>query len=399
MRRRNALQGLAGLLLAGCGSPAAVPDRATPQIGRTLDRRAAALLRRDESGYLAAVDPTAHALRAAQRAEFRNLADLPLSSWAYHLGPVRRTGDRATVQADLRYRIAGYDSAPVSTPRTLELRERHGRWYVTADRPGEDGAQALWQQGPVTAVRGSHSLVLGAEQGDTVLRSVSAVADAAVPAVNAAWPGPWAHRVVVLVPGSLAAMAALLGAPAAGYTGIAAVTTGETGGSGATPADRIIVNPEAYAELGDFGQHIVLTHETTHVATRTVTSAATPTWLSEGFADWAAYRTSDRTAAQIAPELRTAVQLGHVPATLPDDEDFAFGGDADRLAQAYEGGWLACELIATRWGDRHLTDFYRAVGEHGGRDGAVENALNDVLKTTPDDFTALWRGYLRKRLG
>lgn len=83
---------------------------------------------------------------------------------------------------------------------------------------------------------------------------------------------------------------------------------------------------------------------------------------SEGFADWAAYRAEDRTAAQTAPELAGAVLRGDLPAELPTDEDFGFAGDAARLARAYEGAWMACELIADHWGEEKLFAFYRAVG-------------------------------------
>ncbi|MBW5262117.1 hypothetical protein JGS43_36460, partial [Streptomyces sp. P01-F02] len=43
--------------------------------------------------------------------------------------------------------------------------------------------------------------------------------------------------------------------------------------------------------------------------------------------------------------------------------------------------------------------FYRAVGGHAGRDGAVEQALHEVLGTTPQDFTVRWREYLVSRFG
>ncbi|MDX3855841.1 hypothetical protein [Streptomyces sp. AK02-01A] len=398
-RRCAAVLWLAALLLASaCSAPSKTPDAATGAVRAVLDRWAAAVLDRDEHAYLAALDPAATALRATARAEFENLAEVPLGSWEYRLTDVARAGGRATVRAELRYRLDGYDSAPVSTPRVLELGERAGRWYVTGDRPDKGGTRQLWEQGAVRAVRGAGGLVLGVGQSDERLRGIADSAGLAVPAVDDAWPGSWSRRVVVFVPGSLEAMGGLLGASPAGYRGIAAVTTGETGGAGASPADRIIVNPDAYGALGDFGRRIVLTHETTHVATRAATSAATPTWLSEGFADWVAYRGTDRPAGRIAPELQLAVRRGEPPAALPSDEDFAFGGDADRLARSYESGWLACELIAGDWGEKRLTDFYRAVGAHGGRDGAVEKAMNDVLSTTPDDFTARWRAYLRERL-
>ncbi|WSX46871.1 hypothetical protein OG760_08265 [Streptomyces sp. NBC_00963] len=389
------------MLLPACGGPSGPGSSGTAErdIRRTLDRRAAAVVGHDESGYLSVVDPRAKGLRTAQRAEFHNLAALPLSSWQYRVDEVRQAGATATAQVELRYRISGYDSAPVAARRTLKLVRRDGRWYLDDDSPATGTGQQLWQQGPVRIARGKHSLVLGVGESGGLLRQVAAVADRAVPAVDKAWHRKWAGRVVVLVPSSLDAMGALLGSPAATYRGIAAVTTGEAGGSGAAPADRVIVNPEAYAQLGQLGRQVVISHETTHVATRTATSAATPLWLSEGFADWVAYRGTGSSPRETAPELQRAVRSGSLPATLPTDADFAFSDSADRLARAYEGGWLACRLIAEHWGEQKLTDFYRAVGAHGQRDGAVEEAMNDVLGTDPDAFTARWREYLRAQLG
>ncbi len=161
----------------------------------------------------------------------------------------------------------------------------------------------------------------------------------------------------------------------------------------------MLVNPEAYAVLGDAGKQVVLTHETTHVATRADTTAATPLWLSEGYADWIGYLGTGRTPAEIAPELARAVRDGEVPDSLPGDEDFAFTREPTRLARAYEGGWLACRMIAERWGVDRLSAFYRAVGAHGKRAGAVEEALRKVLGTTPEEFTARWRDYVTNRLG
>ncbi|WP_435888374.1 hypothetical protein [Streptomyces niveus] len=385
------------LVASGCSAPTGT-DAATGEIQRTLDRRADALVDRDETGYLAAVDPSAGDLLAAERRTYQNLTDVPVRSWEYELRDVDRSGTRATARAELRFRIAGYDSAPVSSARTLELTERDGRWYVSADRPGDDGVQQLWQQGPVDVVHGRRSLILGVGQDNERLREIAAVADRAVPAVDEAWPGTWSGRVVVLVPGSVESMAGLLGASAGSYRGIAAVTTGETRREGSSPADRVIVNPDAYGILGDFGRQVVLTHETTHVATRTDTTEATPMWLSEGLADWVAYRDSGRVDGQAAPELERSLRRGELPAALPGDGDFAFDAKAEELARAYEGGRLACELIARRWGEEKLTDFYRAVGAHERREGAVEDAMNEVLSVTPDAFAAQWRDYMRERL-
>jgi hypothetical protein len=392
-------------VLVGCGGRPS-QDSASADVQRVLDRRAAAVLDRNESAYRATEEPS------GSTAEFTRLRAVPLADWSYRLTDLHRSGDRATAGVELRYRIEGYDGAPVTAARTLRLVRDGGTWRVASDVPAERASQQLWEQGAVTVVRGAHSLVLGVGQSGERLRAYAGLADRAVPAVTDAWGADWSGHVVVVVPKSLEGMAGLLGAPASGYRGIAAVTTGEVseakwgsprsktgGGTARAPADRIIVNPDAYGLLGDFGKQVVLTHEATHVATRAHTTAATPLWLSEGFADWVGYRGSGRTATQAAPELERALLDGRVPAALPDDKDFGFTGDAARLARAYEGGWMACRLIADHWGEVRLNEFYRAVGDHEKRAGAVEGALRDVLHTTPEQFTQQWRAYLKAQLG
>ncbi|MEU8589915.1 hypothetical protein AB0C59_23400 [Streptomyces sp. NPDC048664] len=405
--RRRVVGALAGCALlltgsAGCADrPSAADSSASAAVRGTLDRRATALLDRDRPAFLAteAPAPGATGRTADASAEFDRLRDVPLASWSYRLTALHRAGDHATAEAELSYRISGYDRAPITTGRALRLVRAQGRWYVASDKPAKDADQQLWEQGTVEVVRGAHSLVLGTGRPVDLLRAYARLADRAVPAVTGAWGSDWPERVVVLVPRSLDGMAGLLGSPASRYRGIAAVTTGETGAAGAAPADRITLNPDAYGVLSDVGRQVVLTHETTHVATRAHTSAATPLWLSEGYADWVGYRDTGRTPSQVAPELARSLAEGRMPAALPKDADFSFSGDASTLAQAYEGGWMACRLIADHWGTARLADFYRAVGAQPKRAGAVEEALRTVLGTTPESFTRQWQAYLRTRLG
>lgn len=356
---------------------------------RLLDRRAAAVLDRDQAAFRATGD----------LGWFENARGVPFESWTYRLTGLRRDGDRATADVELDYRIQGYDNAPVSAGRTLALSlDAAGHWYVDAEKPAAKSAQQLWDQGAVSVVRGQRSLVLGTGQSTAKLQSYADLADRAVPAVSMAWGPDWSRHVVVLVPNSLEGMAGLLASPASSYRGIAAVTTGETGAPASAPADRIIVNPDAYGVLGSVGKQVVLTHETTHVATRAHTTAATPLWLSEGYADYVGYLGSGRSPVQAAPELWQAVTEGRLPEALPEDRDFGFSGDAAGLAQAYESGWMACRMVADRWGEAKLREFYEAVGTHQERAGAVEGALKDVLGTDLAAFTAQWRDYLRAEL-
>ncbi|MEV5959355.1 hypothetical protein AB0M11_37405 [Streptomyces sp. NPDC051987] len=389
---RSGAVGLCLLLLplAGCGGGQSPTGTATAEVQRVLDRRAAAVLGHDEKTYA----------ETGARGPYANLRAVPFAAWSYRLTALHPDGAGATADARLSYRIQGYDKAPVTTDRTLTLsRTADGQWYVSRDEPAEKSGQQLWDEGRVTAVSGAHSLVLGVGQSGAALRGYARLADTAVPEVTRAWGGDWTQRVVLLVPGTLSGMAGLLAAPAANYRGIAAVTTGEAGGSARAPADRVILNPEAYAVLGPVGRQVVLTHETTHVATRAHTTPATPLWLSEGYADWIGYLGTGRTPTEVAPELARAVEAGDVPESLPADKDFGFTDDPTTLAEAYEGGWLACRMIAGHWGEERLGAFYRAVGAHRGRPGAVEDALRTELGTTLPDFTARWRDYVTAQLG
>ncbi|MFD0169373.1 hypothetical protein ACFVJH_35385 [Streptomyces decoyicus] len=448
---RAAAAGCAALLLAllapvaGCAPETSTPAR-FPDVQRMLDTRAQAVQRRDAAGFLASVDPRATGYRDRQRAMFAHLAGVPLTDWHYDLDstgafPLRagESDARLAAKVRLRYRLKGYDGSPVHAVQYLTLIRRDGRWLVSADTDGaasgKSGTRQLWDQGPVRLVRGRHSLVLGGPAHLDRLKDLARRVDRAVPAVSDAWKGKWSRKVVVEAPDSVERMAQLMGSDdPSGYAGIAAVTTGEAGVSTATPADRVIINPDAYEELNDLGRRVVLTHETAHVATRTATTVATPLWLSEGFADWVAYRGSHRKPATIAPELTRAVARGKVPARLPTDEDFGFKAGAGRLAKAYEGSWLACRMIAGKYGEAKLIAFYRAAGKSAirassGSAGApmeaatavaagsrpasravgdghrrparadrTDSALRSQLGINLADFTRQWRAYVKAQL-
>ncbi|MQY15302.1 hypothetical protein SRB5_54810 [Streptomyces sp. RB5] len=397
---------LALLVLCLTASCAGAPGDRDPDaaVRRLLDARARAVLGHDAGAFLATVDPRAAAYRTRQAALLDNLAEVPLAQWRYRLvsAPVREPSGRLRADVELDYRLRGHDTASVVVREPLLFGERDGRWYVTGEAPG-GGPPQLWDQGRVLAERGARSLVLGVGTGPGArerLREIRTAADRSVGLADDAWDGDWGRRVVILVPSSVDGMAALLQAPASGYQGIAAVTTGETaGGAPGAPADRVVINPDAYRTLGELGRRIVLTHETAHVATRAVTGPGTPLWLSEGFADWAGYLGGPTTPRLAAPELAAALARGETPGALPSDGDFRFDGDADRLARAYEASWLACRLIAVRWGDDALRDVYRAVGGDPAPGDAVERALRTRLGVGRAEFVRLWREYLRTELG
>ena len=403
---------------AASGPTAAPGDAEVRQgIQQVLDRRAAAVLARDQAALAGTVPVDAQALRDSQAAMLANLAQVPLASWTYTvqaldgfpLPAVLSDGSdgadqRRAVTVQLGYRLSGFDSVPVTATQYLTFTRpstgggsgtgTDGDWLLLSDTDHPGGASQLWDLGPVTAVHGRYCLVLGL-RGQSVLQAVADEADRAVPAVSAVWGRAWGERTVLLVPLASDQFGELLGVNPLDYASIAAVTTGELGSADADRTERITLNPQVWDSLNALGRRVVTTHETTHVATRAVTEQWTPRWLSEGVANWTGYLGTGRTARQIAPELLADIAAGRVPSALPADA--AFDGSAPDLAQAYEQAWFACRSVVRRHGEPRLVALYTAVaaaGGKGGQDAAVDTALRRTLGMGLTAFTAQWRGDL-----
>lgn len=380
-------------------------------IGRLLDRRSAAVLHRDRLAFMATVDPGSPAFRRSQVALFDALAHVPLSSWSYRLDgqqqrslpPDRRARYAApTYQPGvvvLSYGLRGFDDTPARLPMYLTFVHRPAGWLLASDRDldgtGVRTAREPWDFGPVTVVTGRSSLVLGHPKSHARLVALAAEADRAVPAVTAVWGSGWARRVVLVVPDDAAELTRLL-AEDRDVSRLAAVATAWSAPGAGPVGQRVLLQPTNFARLGPLGRRVVLTHEITHVAARSLTGPTAPTWLVEGFADYVAYRGTAAPVRVAAAELTADVRAGRLPTGLPGANRFR-GGDG-RIAQAYEEGWLACRLIAESGGSVALVRFYRAAAARGDPPTTLATAFRDVLGTTQAAFTTRWRAYLRAQL-
>jgi hypothetical protein len=376
-----------------------------------LDRRAAAVQARDQTALAATVLPTAQALRDSGAAMLGNLAQVPVGAWEYRLKaldayPLPPTigaegAARLATRVELSYRLSGFDSEPVNATQYLTFTRSGGSagggWLLSSDSDHAGGDVQLWDLGPVTVVQGRSSLVLGLRDQST-LQQLADEADRAVPAVSAVWGTGWGRRTVLLAPLGLDQFGRLLGADPAGYSAIAAVTTGELGAAEAGRTERITVNPQVWDTLNALGRRVVTTHETTHVATRAITEQWTPRWLAEGAANWTGYLGTGRTPAQIAPELLADLRAGRIPDRLPSDA--SFDGSAADLPQAYEQAWFACRSVVLRHGEKALVALYGAVAAAGGSGGGADAALDSALRRTfgsgTGAFTAQWMSDLRQ---
>jgi hypothetical protein len=374
--------------VAQAGGPV-VPD--TGAVAAILARRARAVRDGDRTAFLATVGSAAPQFQNAQRTLFDNLTRLPMRSWEERLdSPVPATTGAgvAMLKVTLRYRLRGYDRGQVTRTRYLTAAERAGRgWAIVGDGAGHGlrDDPDIFDGGPLRVIRGRSSLVIGAA-APSALREIAGRLDAAVPKVTSVLGRNWRRRVVALVPADTAQAGALLGGDheLADIAALATVTPGDPG------ADRIVVSPGSFGRLNALGRRVVLTHELAHVATGAARDARTPIWLIEGLADYVGYRGEKVGVRSAARELRREVAAGRLPRELPGGAGFGGGG---RMPQAYQEAWLACRMIAERYGESALPRLYDAAGRQ-----PQDAALRAVLGMGTSTFTAQWRAYLTKEL-
>jgi hypothetical protein len=381
---------------------AAVGQRAA--IGDLLERRGRAVRDHDKAAFLALIDPTAEQFRVDQGKLFDRLAHVPLSDWTYELagdGPalpkdrsVQLPKGSTIARVRLDYRLTGSDSQ-VEREQYLTLVPRGGQWLIA----GNDDAAAsglktetdIWDLGPVRVLRGKSSLVLG-DAPEKELRRLAAEADMGVHDVGVVWKREWSRQPVIVFPKSQSEMATLIGNDGKGLSQIAAVTTGSFE-SGLSKGDRVVVNPEAWRTLGSLGRRVVLAHEMTHLATRAITVDDVPIWLSEGFADYVAYRAVEVPTNVVAGDVLDAVRAGKGPEKLPEDAEFdAARGD---IAAAYEGAWLACRMIAERYGQKRLIALYVSYADSKSVPPAGQ--IKSTLDISEAQLVKQWRAYLEAR--
>lgn len=392
---------------AGAARPSSAVLRET-QVRALLARRSAAVLHRDRAAWMAGIDPRNAAFRKAQRAVFANLADVPIATWSYSMaGLVRRPGRAPVYDAQafqLHYRLRGFDRRPTSLTQFPRFVRRGGTWYVTAfaqhNRDGVPPVNDLWDFGPVATVRTPRALVLGHPASLPLMRELAADVAADIPRVTAVWGRAWPRKAVILAPATQEELARVIG-DGGPLAHIAAVTTAEVRAGPGRPdpvGGRIGINPANWSSLSALGRQVVLTHELTHLAARSVTSRATPTWLAEGLADYVGFRGTGLPPSVVAGTVAASVRAGAPPRHLPTASEFD-GGSHD-LSSAYERGWLACRLIAERYGEARLVRLYRVVsGSLQEPAAALAGGLRAVLHLTTAQFVAAWRAYVPSAIG
>ena len=292
---------------------------------------------------------------------------------------------RATVAVE--YRLRGRDLRATQDETTFVFAPAGSRQAIVGIG-GPDGRTPVWMTGPVQVAAASRALVIVRGTGAPRYLRLARKALADVGRVLPHWHGP----LVIEVPDSEEGLERALGASADQYANIAAVTASVDGSLVRRSAVHVFINPQVFAGLGPRGAQVVISHESTHVATG-ATFASMPTWLLEGFADYVALVHSGipvtTAASQILSRIRKDGAPGHLPSAAELDPS------ANGLGATYEEAWLATRFIGRTYGELKLIRFYDAVNDGS----TVIAAFASVLGTTESAFVRQWRADLEHLAG
>lgn len=249
-----------------------------------------------------------------------------------------------------------------------------------------------WLQAPISVQRrGSVTIMSAGRPGSAWLdRGEQALADVRF-GLRALGGPSWSGSLVLELPANRVMFERSLGVVPGSYARIGAVAW-PRGDDADTAAVHVVVNPEPAGRLAAEGIAVLLAHEATHVATRSVGSAA-PTWLTEGLADYVAYSRHPDTQPAARRPLIDELRRGRLPDAVPADA--AFAADNPDLQLMYAQSWSLCTHLAARYGPTRFGAFYRAVDDGTG----VAQALRAQFGISTDTLVGDWRADLRRSAG
>jgi hypothetical protein len=315
-----------------------------------------------------------------------------------------------------RYRLQGWDTAPVTASLTFALaRSADGLWRVAEDRTvseaGTDGRLEPWLFDDAYVTRTTHVLVIGDRGHAQQARRLAGTLERLVADVRRVWPErSWNGKVVAYAMTSSSFVRSWYGRSAAGDTGngdrasfVAKVATLSPAEDSDVPgAVRMVVTPYL---LGSpkAGYTDVLRHEVTHVATAALSSGA-PVWLVEGAAEYTGFARryggdldATRTFGEhglTAGEVSATAKGTWKPTLVPRDDFYT--GSEKVVDERYNSAFITCLYIADHYGEATLRRLYEQAHTHD-----EASVLRQVLHTDRKHLLTAVGGYatsLRHRL-
>ena len=351
----------------GGTSAGTVPDvapRPFDKAEQALDAQAAALLRGDERGWLAAVDPAQPALRKRYQALFRALRSLQVTQFEYHPAVVSPPDETVTTHVTITYcfsrtscpayRSEG-DGGPALLAQRLTLKPGTAGYVISklAATPTEGTSQPTpWEAGDLVFAQGKR-VTVGARRplAKRLPEMVKAADKAAVVADRiAGYMGNPQKRYRIFL-ATDADWKKWYGGGLPEYAVAYTIGLNESG------SDVVL----QIGELADRQELAgTLQHEMTHVATLSHLMLEDPDdlWLMEGVAEYAAWLPLHAGTDLIVPSVRSAFRGSNRPksivqAPLPDD------AKQNRVNLFYGLGNYAVDCLSAKYGEARAMKFVR----------------------------------------
>jgi hypothetical protein len=384
------------------------PDPAT-DLPKLLAKRAKAVRDGNRAAFLATVDKRQRTYYRGQATLFARMLTAPFSAYDYRLEPndlrsaarLKRRYRAEQVQlapVQVRYRFEGQDDSPVLARESYTFILTGSGWRIAG--PGDSRMRRrddveIWDSGPVRTARSARTLIVYHPGQEDLAQRLLRAADSAYGQVGAAWSGRWERKAVILVPRDQGEAERLVGARDLSRVAAVASSSVESGSTERVLGNRIVVNTNNVARYNPLNLQILVTHEMTHVATRSLGDGV-PLLLVEGFADWAALKPVGLSLQTTRPALDQRVDSGRFDGTLPGDAEFR-GGDA---AVAYDEGSAFCLWVATTFGAGKLQALYRKFkGSNPPSPAELNRGFRSVLGISRRTAEMRWAAWVRDQLG
>ncbi|HLL66795.1 MAG TPA: hypothetical protein VK453_13810 [Micromonosporaceae bacterium] len=383
------------------------PEVRNAATGALLTRRADAVRAKDKAAFLADIATTDAAFLRRQEVVFENLTRLPLAELAFVLEPKRQYDHlidtslsgrfQSLVSAPgvtVRYRIDGIDSVPVTAPWVPVFGLQRGRWMLVGDLldsalPYGTRGQP-WDGGPIEVLRSERVVVVISASDTARGRSLLEQSEAALTKVARVRPSGWDGRVLLTAVQDQRIFDAYFGDSPERVAKVAAIAVPyydrvpDWHDAPAYATTRVVFNPrELSAPAAELAHD--LTHEFAHAALGPVTGVHTPRWVVEGLAEYIAFKGTEVDPAQ----LRNVLKDVDVSAGLPADADFYAN------AHNYATAWVACRMIAEKYGEKKLLAYYESFQREPSEDANARS----MLGVTSETLVAEWQETIRRLRG
>jgi hypothetical protein len=381
-----------------------VPTDPRAELPRLLAKRAKALLAGDRAAFLATVDRRQRSWYRKQATLFERMRTAPFSAFAYRVLDQRadtrlrrryRAEQVEVARVQARYRFQGQDASPVLARYSYTFALTRSGWRIAGDGDdrfrGRDDVE-IWDSGPVRTVRSARTLIVHHPGQEVLARRLLRIADKGYGQVGAAWTGRWERKAVILVPRDEREAERLVGARDLSRVAAVASSSVESGAAERVLGNRIVVNTANVSGYNELNLQILITHEMTHVATRTLGDGV-PLLLVEGFADWAALKPLGYPFRVTRPAL---ARLGsRFDGALPRDAEFR----GPQAAVAYDEGSAFCLWVAETAGPAKLQALYRQfAGSDPPTSAQLDRGFRRALGISRRTAEGRWAAWVRAQL-